>query len=84
MCGHSLGGALATMAGLYVACRAPELRARLYVVTFGSPQVGDGPFAQFFDATVPHSVRVYNPLDPVPRVLNAQLTHVKEIGRAHV
>lgn len=77
VCGHSLGGALATMAGLYIACKAPDLRARLSVITFGAPQVGDGPFVQFFDATVPVSVRVFSPLDPVARVLSVQLTHVK-------
>ena len=76
-CGHSLGGALATLAGLYVACNYPEVRPRISVITFGSPQVGDGEFVAFFNATVPVSVRVANPIDPVPRLLNAQLTHVK-------
>ena len=76
-CGHSLGGALATLAGLYVACSYTDVRNRISVVTFGSPQVGDGAFVAFFNATIPVSIRVANPIDPVPRLLNAQLTHVK-------
>lgn len=76
-CGHSLGGALATMAAMYTACKLPELKQFISVVTFGAPQVGDGNFVQYFDATIPHSVRVVNPIDPVPRLLNIQLVHVK-------
>lgn len=76
-CGHSLGGALATMAGLFVACKVPELKPYVAVVTFGAPQVGDGDFVAFFDTIVPISVRVANPLDVVPRLLSAQLVHVK-------
>lgn len=76
-CGHSLGGALATMAGLYVACKIPRIRENMAVVTFGAPQVGDANFVKFFDQVVPRSVRVVNPMDPVPRLLNVQLVHVK-------
>lgn len=76
-CGHSLGGALATMAGLFVACKVPALKPYVAVVTFGAPQVGDSDFVAFFDNTVPTSVRVVNPLDVVPRLLSAQLVHVK-------
>ena len=76
-CGHSLGGALATMAGLFVACKLPALKPHIAVVTFGAPQVGDGDFVAFYDDTIPTSVRVVNPLDIVPRLLSAQLVHVK-------
>lgn len=76
-CGHSMGGALATMAGLYVACKQPSLRPHIAVVTFGAPQVGDGNFVEFFNTTIPTSMRIVNPNDPVPRLLNAQLVHVK-------
>lgn len=77
VCGHSLGGAMATMAGLYIACKVPSVRDRLAVVTFGAPQVGDGNFVAFFNSVVPASVRVVNPMDPVPRLLSIQLVHVK-------
>lgn len=70
--GHSLGGALATLAALDFAPRAA-----VTLVTFGAPHVGDGNFVRLFDATVPSSVRVVNPYDPVTRVLGAQLLHTK-------
>lgn len=76
-CGHSLGGALATLAGLHAACTLPELQPKIAVVTFGAPQVGDGNFVAFFNNTVPACARVVNPMDPVPRLLSAQLVHVK-------
>lgn len=43
--GHSLGGALAALMGVEAARLAPEDAARLRVVTFGSPRVGDAGFA---------------------------------------
>lgn len=76
-CGHSLGGALATVAALCVACKLPRLRPNIVVVTFGAPQVGDGNFVKHFNSVVPASLRVVNPMDPVPRLLSAQLVHVK-------
>lgn len=76
-CGHSLGGALATIAATYASCKFPELRPNIALITFGSPQVGDGNFVAFFNDTVPTSVRVVNPFDPVPRLLSPQMVHVK-------
>lgn len=75
--GHSLGGALASMAAMFVACKVPALRSRVVVVSFGAPQVGDGAFVRAFNDLVPVCVRVVNPLDPVPRLLNVQLVQVK-------
>lgn len=75
--GHSLGGALATLAALHIACAHPDLRDRLVVVTFGGPPVGDSEFVKRFNALVPQCVRVVNPMDPVPRSLSAQLVHTK-------
>lgn len=76
-CGHSLGGALATMAAMFACCRVPALQPYISVITFGAPQVGDAHFVKFFNQVVPRCVRVVNPMDPVPRVLQAQLVHVK-------
>lgn len=76
-CGHSLGGALATMASLYAACKLPQLRPNIAVVTFGAPQVGDGNFVLHFNDVIQTSVRIVNPMDPVPRLLAPQLVHVK-------
>lgn len=76
-CGHSLGGALATMAAMFVACKRPHLRPNIVMVTFGAPQVGDGNFVAGFNEIIPSAVRVVNPMDPVPRLLSVQLVHVK-------
>ena len=76
--GHSLGGALATLASLDFACRMdPEDAKALACVTFGAPQVGDGLFVKEFDARVPLSLRVAAVYDPVPRAMSTQLPHVK-------
>lgn len=80
LCGHSLGGALATLAALDLASSNmtssnPARPQELY--TFGQPQVGDGAFVKLFDSRVPHAVRVVNPFDPVPRSLSAVFLHTK-------
>jgi hypothetical protein len=74
--GHSLGGALACLAGLDVAC---TLGKRVKVVSFGSPHVGDELFADAFNLKIWESTRVVNPLDPVPKSLSAQFAHVKGV-----
>lgn len=80
--GHSLGGAHATIAGLVVA-RALSAggmgpgSVRVDVYTYGAPAVGDGTFATMFNETVGVSVRVADPLDPVPRVSGTQFVHVR-------
>lgn len=71
--GHSLGGALATLAAL-------DLSLRGYTVscyTYGAPQVGDQLFVEAFNSKVFQSVRVVNGLDPVPKSLSLQFMHVK-------
>jgi hypothetical protein len=77
-CGHSLGGALATLACLDLSCRLdPEDAAKLCCVTFGSPQVGDGLFVDAFNQRIPLSLRAVTTYDPIPKTLSAQLPHVK-------
>ena len=62
--GHSLGGALATIASLYFSFQFPNL---IYsCVTFGSPRVGDTKFCSYFRKTIRHSSRYVNDYDPVP------------------
>lgn len=77
VCGHSLGGALATLAGAWACCAMPDARDRVAVVSFGAPQAGDAAFVDFFNDVVPASARVVTPMDPVPRSLSAQMVHVK-------
>ena len=63
-CGHSLGGALATLASLYYAYK--NLNANVSCVTFGSPRVGDYDFVRLFDHKIKMSLRYVNDNDPVP------------------
>lgn len=72
-CGHSLGGALATLAALDLSQATP---ATVECYTFGSPQVGDQLFVDGFRARVAKSIRVFIPLDPIVRSLSLQFVHV--------
>jgi triacylglycerol lipase len=66
--GHSLGGAVATLAALDIAVNSPFAAPVIY--TFASPRTGDGDFAEAFDAKVGNnsteSWRVANSFDLVP------------------
>lgn len=66
--GHSLGGALATLAADAMSSQGWGDRIRA-VITFGSPRVGDRKFAQLYNETIGHrTCRVVNAGDPVPHV----------------
>lgn len=75
-CGHSLGGALATIGSLYYSFQYPE--KTIACVTFGSPRVGDDTFVKYFDNKINTSLRYVNDNDPIP-CLPTQLRfkHVK-------
>lgn len=64
--GHSLGGALATLAADDLA----ELGwPNLTVITFGSPRVGNGPFARSYNEKLEsNTLRWVNAGDPVPHI----------------
>lgn len=62
--GHSLGGAIATLAAADLYSLSPDLS--LY--TFGSPRVGDLAFATYFDRIVPDTFRIVHNHDLVPHV----------------
>lgn len=66
VCGHSLGGALATLltldVGLNTSCRAPA------AYTYASPRTGDHMFANSYNAAIPSSYRIANRQDPVPKL----------------
>jgi predicted lipase len=64
ICGHSLGGALATLLALDVAANTTFTNPAVY--TYGSPRTGDSLFASTFDQVVKNSWRVANRLDIVP------------------
>ena len=66
ICGHSLGGALATLltldVGLNTSCHAPT------AYTFASPRTGEYLFAGAFNASIPTHYRVVNRQDLVPKL----------------
>lgn len=66
--GHSLGGALAT-----IAARALERDSLAACYTFGGPRVGDEEFADDIRAPV---YRIVNAADGVPRVPPSWITHI--------
>lgn len=80
VCGHSLGGALATLLTADVAansgCRTPVS------YTFASPRTGDHIFANSYNALVPASYRVSNRQDLVtklPPILPLPYEHVNTL-----
>jgi triacylglycerol lipase len=67
LCGHSLGGALATLAAHSWETLYPGVIQAVY--TFGSPRVGNGAFARSYNAALhDETFRVVNQDDPVVRV----------------
>jgi triacylglycerol lipase len=79
MCGHSLGGALATLAAPDLACLVePQYKKNLSVITFGAPKVGTKEFKKAFDALIPASSRVVTIYDPVPKLVINDFVHVKD------
>jgi Lipase (class 3) len=66
ICGHSLGGALATLLALDVAANTPFQHPVVY--TYASPRTGDPLFVSTYDQVVPQTFRIANRLDLVPKL----------------
>jgi hypothetical protein len=66
VCGHSLGGALATLLTLDVALNTPCRNPVGY--TYASPRTGDHLFAASYNAAIPASYRIVNRQDLVPQL----------------
>lgn len=66
--GHSLGGAVATLAALEIALNVPKIRKQLQLYTYASPRIGDRDFAQAHSQLIPNSYRIVNLSDSVPLV----------------
>jgi len=62
--GHSLGGALATIASTYFGHTYPSVYNTC--ITFGSPRVGNQNFVNCFDTVINRSERYVNYEDPIP------------------
>jgi hypothetical protein len=76
ICGHSLGGALATLYALRCSILGRPVAG---VVTLGQPRVGTASFAQYYQTRLAgRHIRVQNLADPVPRVPPSKFawTHV--------
>lgn len=64
--GHSLGGALATLAAMDIMCNS-HIR-NVIVYTFASPRVGDPQFVKQYNYIVPTHWRIQNKHDIVPHM----------------
>jgi len=64
--GHSLGGAMASLAASYLLYNNITDKVSLY--TFGEPRVGDYMFSRIFDSQIPDSWRVVYYIDPFPHI----------------
>lgn len=64
--GHSLGGALATLASLEYGIKYRHVPVNC--VTFGSPRVGNDVFVRYFNHVTDESLRFVNQEDPIPGV----------------
>ena len=68
--GHSLGGALATLATLYFSYQYKNLIAKneleIVCLTLGSPRVGDSKFVELFNHKIKKSIRYVHQNDIVP------------------
>ena len=64
ICGHSLGGALATLLALDVAANSNFRNPIVY--TYASPCTGDDSFVDTYNQVVPNTTRIANRADVVP------------------
>ena len=66
ICGHSLGGALATLLAIDVAANTEFTDPMVY--SYASPRTGDGTFAAAYNHVVKRTCRIANRLDLVPKL----------------
>ncbi|PNH05267.1 Lipase [Tetrabaena socialis] len=81
--GHSLGGALATLAAYDLAKRKrtpASAQQAISLYSYGAPRVGNEPFVEEFDQLVRNTWRVTNAHDIVPSV--PHLMGYRHVGRA--
>jgi hypothetical protein len=66
VCGHSLGGALATLQALDAAANSTYKNPAVY--TYASPRTGSPQFASTYNQRVPNTFRIANRIDIVPKL----------------
>lgn len=75
--GHSLGGALATIAAPFLAELFPSKSIKC--ISFGAPRVGNHHFVEWFRDKVETNVRIVNEHDPVPHLpIGLSFHHVSD------
>jgi Lipase (class 3) len=77
--GHSLGGAVATIAAAECAERFKKEGKEIECHTFGSPRVGNKNFVKWFNKNIEKNWRVFNADDPVP--LLPMSYHFSHVGK---
>ncbi|KAG7446215.1 alpha/beta-hydrolase [Guyanagaster necrorhizus] len=80
--GHSLGGALAELDGLFFALNIPS--ASINVVTYGTPRVGNLAFAELIDSETPNFKRINNKHDLIPILPGRGLGYVHPETEIHI
>jgi hypothetical protein len=70
--GHSLGGAMASIAAAQVVYEKMWTSNNVKLITFGEPRVGNSDFADAYEKLVPHSYRVVHAQDPIPHIPASQ------------
>lgn len=70
VCGHSLGGSLATLQALDAAANSANAKwcKNPAVYTYASPHTGDVQFASTYNRMVPNTFRIVNRVDLVPKL----------------
>jgi hypothetical protein len=68
ICGHSLGGALATLLALDVAANTSGPFSDPMTFTYASPRTGDTQFVNMYNHLVPNTTRIANRVDLVPKL----------------
>ncbi|KAG0008103.1 hypothetical protein BGZ80_003848 [Entomortierella chlamydospora] len=80
--GHSLGGALATLAAVYLPLWLHS-GTTFQAITFGQPRIGNQAFADYIDANFP-ATHINNKKDPIPIVPGRFLGYVSSSGEVHI
>jgi predicted lipase len=82
--GHSLGGALALLDGVFLSLQLPK-NVTVKVMSYGMPRVGNQAFANFIDSQLSGRVtHVNNQEDPVPVVPGKVLGFHHPSGEIHI
>ncbi|KAJ1306384.1 hypothetical protein OPQ81_007389 [Rhizoctonia solani] len=81
--GHSLGGAIAALDGLYLKLNLPS-GISIKGVTYGQPRVGNPAFADWFDQKIHDFSRVTNKKDVIPILPGRFLGFRHSYGEKHI